>query len=137
MFKMRSAKYAGLTALMWLLGMTPASATLIDAIHALNPGDKYRVLFVTSTTTGGQLSDINTYNSFVQNAAAAGSVTSSLGLTWRALASTRSVDAQTNSSVLSTDASTVRFFNTLGQLVAFSGADLWDGSLAAPIIATE
>ena len=35
----------------------------------LNPGDKYRLVFVTSTTTDATSPDISYYNSFVTNVA--------------------------------------------------------------------
>ncbi len=133
----RTAKYFSLTALLWLAVMTPASATLISAINALNPGDQYRVLFVTSGTTQATSSDIGTYNTFVQAAAAAGSVTSSLGLTWQALASTSAVSAQDNANVFPADSSPVSFFNSDGGLLALSAADLLDDSLLSPPQFTE
>jgi molybdopterin-guanine dinucleotide biosynthesis protein len=59
------------------LSMTgTASATLIESIAALDDGDKYRVSFVTSTKRDATSSDITDYNTFVNTAAQAGSVTS-------------------------------------------------------------
>lgn len=114
-----------------------ASATLIDSINSLNPGDKYRVLFVTSTTRDATSADIIDYNTFVQAAAAAGSVTNPLGLNWNVLGSTEAVNAQANTNISNTDNTQVTFFNTLGDIVATSGSDLWDGTLLAPIIGDE
>lgn len=114
-----------------------ASATLIDSINLLNPGDKYRVLFVTSTTRDATSSDINVYNTFVQAAADAGSVTNPLGLTWNVLGSTESVNAQSNTSIFQSDTDAVTFFNTSGSIVAMSGSDLWSGSITAPILDSE
>lgn len=120
------------------LGVTnSAFASLSDAINSLSPGDKYRVLFVTTSLTAATSTSISTYNTFVQTAAAAGSVTSSLGLSWMALASTLTDNAQTNASVLNTDTSPVSFFNTNGDLLAVSGQDLWDGSLLVAVDYTE
>ncbi|MFT6920305.1 MAG: hypothetical protein ACJA2G_002954 [Cognaticolwellia sp.] len=117
--------------------MTPflsvASATLIESINNLNPGEKYRVLFVTSTVREADSTNIDDYNNFVTNAANAGSITSSLGGTWAALASTESDNAQTNTRIFNNDNADVSFFNTAGTLVARSGSDLWDGGLLAPI----
>ena len=109
----------------------------MDSIDALNPGDMYRVVFMTSTTEQATSSDIGVYNQRVIDAANAGSVTNPLGLSWSALASTAAFNAQTNTGVLNTDNAAVSFFNTNGDLIATSGADLWSGSLLAPILYDE
>jgi hypothetical protein len=120
-----------------LLTTGTASATLMDAIDALAPGDMYRVLFMTSTRGTGNLDDIGVYNLRVTDAASAGSITNPLGLSWSALASTAAVNAQANTGVTNGDNSSVSFFNTLGDLIAVSGLDLWDGSLLTAILADE
>ena len=120
-----------------LLTTGTASASLTDAIGALGPGDMYRVIFMTSTTGKTESSDIGVYNQRVTDAAAAGSITSSLGLSWSALASTGAVNAQDNTGVFSTDNAAVSFFNTNGDLIATSGADLWDGTLLAAVLYDE
>jgi hypothetical protein len=120
------------------LSMTgTASATLIESIAALDDGDKYRVLFVTSTLRDAKSSEITDYNTFVSNAAVSGSVTGSMGLTWKALASTENMNAQDNIGVYNGDNSSITMFNTSGQIVASSGADLWDGVLDNPILYDE
>ena len=120
-----------------LLIAGPASATLMDSIDALAPGDMYRVVFMTSTRGLGNLDDIGVYNQRVTDAASAGSITNPLGLSWSALASTTAVNAQTNTGVLNSDNSSVSFFNTVGDLVAVSGVDLWNGPLLTAILADE
>ncbi len=76
-----------------LLIPLPASATLIDAIAALDPGDQYRVIFTTSTERNALSNDIADYDNFVQAAADSGGVTAALNLSWQAVASTYFVDA--------------------------------------------
>jgi hypothetical protein len=110
-----------------------ASATLIDSIAALEDGDQYRVLFVTSTTRDATSSDISVYNSFVNDAAQSGVVTGIQGLTWTALASTSAVDAITNTGLLNTDEYAITIFNTNGDILALTGNDLWDGFLEVPV----
>jgi hypothetical protein len=110
-----------------------ASATLIESIDALEEGAMYRVLFVTSTATNASSSDIEYYNAFVSTAAVSGSVTGGLGLTWKALASTASINAQENTGILNSDNTTVTLFNTFGEIIATSGADLWDELLSATV----
>ena len=110
-----------------------ASATLVDVINALAPGDMYRVMFVSSTTRDATSTDIADYNSFIATAAGAGTVTGPLGLSWKALASTSFTNAQDNTGVFQADTTTVHFFNTNGDLLATSGSDLWDGMLTVPL----
>jgi len=110
-----------------------ASATLIEAIDALDDGAMYRVLFTTSEATTAQSSDIAFYNQFVTNAANTGSLTENLGLSWKAIASTNNMNAQTNTGVYSHDDLLVTMFNMMGQVVAVSGQDLWLGNWSAPL----
>jgi hypothetical protein len=110
-----------------------ASATLIDSIAGLDEGAMYRVLFVTSTKTDATSSDIDYYNTFVSTAADTGSVTGSLGLSWKALASTSSVNAQDNTGIMNSDSAPVTLFNTFGDIIAFSGKDFWGGLLTSGI----
>jgi hypothetical protein len=132
-FKVLKAAVAGLV----LLNSSVASATLIESINNLNPGDRYRVLFVTSTLRDAFSSNIADYTNHVTQAANFGVITGSLGLTWSALASTETANVQTNTGILSSDSAEVSFFNTSGELVALSGSDLWDGSIANGISYNE
>jgi hypothetical protein len=124
---------AGALAAASLLTTGPASATLMDSIDALNPGEMYRVVFMTFERGKAEDTDIVVYNDRVIAAAILGSVTSPLSLSWSALASTAAVNAQANTGVLNSDFTPVSFFNTNGDRIATSGADLWSGSLSIPI----
>ncbi|WP_447969359.1 PEP-CTERM sorting domain-containing protein [Nitrospira sp. M1] len=110
----------------------------VSSIHAmpillptgLNPGDSYQLAFQSSGTRNALSTDIADYNAFVQNAAnAAGiGVGSPLGgIVWSAIASTAAVSALENA-VVSTFV-----YNLVDQRVASGFADMWDGSLQAPI----
>lgn len=68
----------------------PAHATTLAVPAGLQPGDEYRLIFVTSTTTTNPSSLASYYNSFVTSAATAGgsafaSITASYGLGWFAI----------------------------------------------------
>ena len=128
-----TCRYAMCISLTVLSVSGTASATLIESIAALEEGAMYRVLFATSTTTQAISSDIAFYNSFVSTAADSGSVTGSLGLSWKALASTAADNVQDHTGIQNSDDSLVTMFNTLGEVVAVSGEDLWDGDLISPI----
>jgi hypothetical protein len=114
-----------------------ASATLIESIAALDEGAMYRVLFVTEGKRDATSVDINDYNSFVDNAANLGSVAGSLRLNWSVLASSSTVNAQSNTGIMNDDLTTVTMFNPLGEIIATSGQDLWDGVLTAAILWNE
>jgi hypothetical protein len=109
------------------------SATLRDSIAALEEGARYRVLFVTNGSTTASSGEIDDYNTFVSNAAGAGALTDSLGLTWKALLSTDDMNAQDNTGIFNDDSALISMFDTKGQIVASSGVDLWNGSLDYPI----
>ena len=62
---------------------------------SLEPGDQYRLAFVTTTSTTAESSDIETYNAFVQATADAAPL-GDWGLEWKAIASTETVSARDN-----------------------------------------
>ncbi len=115
----------------------PAFATLMTSLANLAPGERYRVLYVTSSLTTASSSSIDYYNAIVESSASIGTVTSLLGLRWKALASTESVNAQDNTGAVATDISPISVFNTAGQLLATSMADLWDGNLLREVFFNE
>jgi hypothetical protein len=108
-------------AVLFFLITTTANAALIVP-PGLAPGEAYQLAFVTSGTTVATSGDINDYNAFVQNAADAANIGSSLGITWSAIASTESTDANTNCVVSG------KVFNMNGELLASSFSDFWDGT---------
>jgi hypothetical protein len=131
---LRKSKFVALLGAGFLSLAGSASAGLIESIAALDVGDKYRVLFTTSTTRDATSSNIADYNSFVSANAIDGTITKSLGLTWTALASTAATNAQVNTGIFNDDRSnTVTMFNTNGDIVALSGIELWGGSLSNPL----
>src|SRR5262245_19190294 len=85
-----------LTCLLSLLIASSASGIPITAPTGLNPGDLYRLAFVTSTTRSAYSSNIDDYNTFVTNVANTVPELASLGTTWKAIGSTATVDARDN-----------------------------------------
>ena len=93
----------------------------------LEEGDKFRLLFVTSSTRNAEPTDIATYNRFVQDRAAAGHAKiRALGSGFRVVGSTASVDARDNSHTTGSD--TVEIYWLNGRKVADDYADFYDGS---------
>ena len=139
-----------LTVGLLLAGAAQAAITTVPT--GLNPGDQYRIVFVTSgetyarafeqgtsTPTGGP-TDSAGYNAFATSAATAVTELNALGTTWTAivsveLASGTLVSAKSNTG---TDSGVgVAFYNLDGEIVANNNADLWDGTIANAIDVTE
>ena len=83
----------------------------------LNPGDTYRIIFVTDSTINATSANAADYNAFVTTAAQNDPGLAALQTTWTALVSTGSTGVFTNTGLSSSD-STTAFYNTQGQLIA-------------------
>jgi hypothetical protein len=78
-------------------------------------GDTYRLIFITNSETTATSANINDYNNFVSNVATSIPALSDLGTSWKALASTASVNAIVNTGL---SGFTGRFYNTRGEHIA-------------------
>ena len=115
------------TSLLFLALYTPfACAAPITVPAGLNPGDVYRLVFVTSGTIDATSSDITTYNDFV-NAQAS---TLGLGNIWRAIASTPTKDALVN--IGGIDSAPI--YDLQGHFIDTGTGDLFDGNINFPIV---
>jgi hypothetical protein len=72
---------------------TVYSAAIIQTPAGLQPGDKFQIVFVTAGRRDGTSSNIADYDAFV-NADAGGATYDGQLITWRAIASTPTVDAK-------------------------------------------
>lgn len=97
----------------------------------LNTGDKYHVMFVSSTARDALSANIADYDAHVQSAADAAGIGSGIGISWRAVGSTPSISAYDHLSPLFSDLNNVPIYNQHGDLLATGFADLWDGALVA------
>ena len=96
----------------------------------LGVGDRFRLIFVSSTTRDAQSADIGDYNAFVQTAAAAGhSDITDYSADFTAVGSTPSVDARDNTRTrfIKTDKG-VAIYYLGGNKVADDYEDFYDGS---------
>jgi hypothetical protein len=115
-----------------MFALSPAMVAALVTPPDLNPGDAYRLVFVTSGTRSATSSNIGDYDTFVNAAAnGAGSILQPLGLTWLAIASTPTVSAFDHIGGLFT----VPVYRSDG--VRVDNGNLWSGSLAAPIFVDE
>ncbi|MEI7908058.1 MAG: autotransporter-associated beta strand repeat-containing protein [Verrucomicrobiota bacterium] len=102
----------------------------------LQPGDQYRLVFVTSGTRDATSASIADYNAFVAAAATAVPALNALGTTWTCIGSTGGTNANANTLTRGTDPS-APMYNLGGWLVATGNTALWNGSLANPISFAE
>ena len=101
----------------------PADWSLIPS--DLGPGDSFRLLFIGTTSRNASDSDIDVYNTFVQNLAAAGHADiQAHSATFRMLGSTEAVDARDNTGTTGTG---VPIYWLGGAQVADDYADFYDG----------
>jgi PEP-CTERM motif len=115
-----------------------AHAAPVTVPLGLNPGDEYRLVFVTSTTRDATSTNIADYNAFVSAAANTQQVLVALGTTWTAIASTGAVDARDNTGTNPFVVTGVPIYLLDGvSLVANDNADLWDAAIANPIMINE
>lgn len=63
---------------------------------ALEPGDQYRIIFVTSETRDATSTEIQEYNDFVQAVADSAPVVGSWDVEWKAVVSTETISAREN-----------------------------------------
>ena len=105
---------------------TTASAAPITVPTGLNPGEQYRLAFVTSTTRDATSSNIADYNAFVTATANAVPELAELGITWKAIGSTSAVDAQDNTHTnVVLDGVGVPIYLLNDTLFVNDNADLW------------
>lgn len=115
------------------VGMTATSALSMPMTipAALNPGDQYRLTFVTSSQRDALSTDIAVYNDFVTGVANSAGL-GSLGTMWYAIVSTDDVDARDNTGTNpGTDGTGFPIFllDAGSTKIADNNADLWDGSI--------
>lgn len=115
---------------------TSLPATPITTPPGLNPGDHYRLAFVTSSATTAFSGTIGDYNTFVTGVANGQSALVALGTTWTAIASTSAVDARDNTGT-NPSSTGVPIYLLDGSKIANDNADLWDGTLLHALNVTE
>ena len=95
----------------------------------ISVGGKFRLLFVTSTQRDASATDIATYNTFVQNRAAAGhTAIRAHSAEFRVVGSTASLDARDNSATTGTGVPIYWLGGSNSNRVADNYADFYDGN---------
>jgi len=91
-------------ALATLVTASAAQAALVVVPPGLNPGDQYRLVFVTDGTRDATSTNINDYNNFVTNQVTGSALATQLTtagfnlgtITWKAIGSTSATSAKVN-----------------------------------------
>jgi hypothetical protein len=105
------------------------SGAIITVPPDLQPGDQYRLVFVSSTTRTAESTNINDYNEFVDRLAGSVPDLEELSASWKAIASTAGIDASAN-----IGSGFVPIYRLDGKRVVNSTDDLWDGTMLNPIL---
>jgi len=114
-----------------------ALAAPITVPTGLNPGDQYRLAFITSTTRFATSADIADYNAFVTTVANTVPELVALGTTWTSIISTTTVDARDNTASNPLLSVGVPIYNLANEEIATSNADFWDGMPSAVLSYSE
>jgi hypothetical protein len=121
------ARLAFLVSAICLLVLRPAAAAV--TLPNLPPGSQYQIAFVTADTEPATSANIADYNAFVTSEAAPLTALLSAGVTWKAVVSTATVNANANAPW----ESGVPVYDTLGFAIAFGSSGLYQPELQAPI----
>jgi hypothetical protein len=119
------------------LTATPALSAPTTVPAGLNPGDSYRLAFLTGSATTAGSGNIADYNAFVTNVANSQAALSSLGTTWAAIGSTSTVDARDNTGTNPIATGVPIFLLDGVSKLADDNADLWDGTIDTPLNVSE
>lgn len=112
--------------LVLLLLAAPLKGQLILQPPGLNPGDQYRLVFMTSTVRDATSGDIEEYNEFVQSTADAAPVVGVWGLEWKAIVSTVDISARDNTQTDATLEEGLPVYRLDGELVWRDNEHLWE-----------
>ena len=129
----------GLLALATVLPSASADVGVITLPAGLNPGDPYRLIFVTSAGMDATAGTFVPYDAFAAASAAASVELNALATTWRALLSVPTSQPlpgareHTETSPTTSFPNNIPIYNLQGQLVAVDYADLWNGSIGNAI----
>ena len=113
------------------IAASTASAGPIATPTGLNPGDQFRFVFVTTTTTYATSSDLSAYDDIVSSDAT-GYTYGGISPNWKAIVSNSIIDARDHIGLQST--SVVPLYTVNGNKV--SGGNLWSENLLSPMNAS-
>ena len=119
-------KFVSLFVLVYAGWVGSVNAATVPA--GLSPGDTYQLLFVTQDVTTALSSNVAYYNGFAQSEAdASRALTENMGLTWDAMISTETIDANSNALVSGP------VYRVDGTKIADDYNSIWDGDISVPV----
>jgi hypothetical protein len=133
-------KIFGLLAISSVLFTTAAFSQVMTVPPGLNPGDSYRLVFITKdkifTATS---SSIATYDASVTSQANMSAELAALGTNWRVIGSTSLVDAKDHTDTDDSPAGPngLPIYRLDGKIIANNYDDLWDGSIQNPLYVAQ
>ena len=125
-----------LLCLFTMMIVAPALAQVVPVPTSLDPGDEYRLVFVTSSRTQATSTVIADYNTFVTGVANTQPELAALGANWFVIGTTGNVHARDNTGTLPTGAGGtlgVPIFRVDDTKFVDSNDDLWDGDVDVPL----
>lgn len=117
-----------------------AHADITTVPPGLQPGDQYRLVFITKDKIfQAESSSIDAYDSWVTAQANTSPDLVALGTTWRVIGSTSSVSAKFHTDTDDSPAGLngVPIYRLDGAMIASSYDDLWDGSIQNPLYVAQ
>jgi len=133
----------GVTLFVSLIAIIPVHAAIITVPTDpdLQPGDSYRLAFVTDGTNIAYFSEVGFYDTIVRSRANQSELPGeSSGVEWKAIVATvddPNVYINTATDPSPSGANGVPIYNLAGEKVAADYDDLWDGSLLNPIAVSQ
>ncbi len=112
-----------------------AAVPIITQPPSLNPGEQYRLAFVTSSVRDATSTDIADYNTFVTNAANTVPERAALNSEWFVIGSTSTVSAKVNTGTNVSPG--LPIFLLDGSKLVDDYGDLWDYNIDVPLNRTE
>lgn len=123
-----------------LLVSGQVNADIVTVPPGLDPGDEYRLVFITKDKTFTATSpNIGDYDAWVTSQADTQAALVALGTTWRVIGSTASVSAKFHTDTDDSPAGPngVPIYRLDGVRIADNYDDLWDGSIQSPLYVAQ
>jgi hypothetical protein len=114
-----------------------AKADVVTVPTDLNPGDQYRLIFTSSSTTDATSTSIATYNTFVTGVALSVPQLAALSTTWTAIGSTDSIDARDNTGTNPNVSTGVPIYQLNNTRFVNNNTALWTDNIITPLTISE
>ncbi len=114
-----------------------AQADVVTIPTGLNPGDQYRLIFTSSSTTDATSTNIAAYNTFVTSVALSVPQLAALSTTWTAIGSTDSINARDNTGTNPNVSTGVPIYQLNNTRFVDNNTALWTDNIITPLTISE